>query len=63
MQGSKVNLGASVAIAVSVVAVTVWVHFENKKRDRGERNHRLEGKTAEEIADLGHLHPDFRYQI
>jgi len=63
IEGSKVNLGGSVAIAVSVVAVTLWIHLENRKRDRGERNYRLEGKTEEEIADLGHLHPDFRYQI
>ncbi|VUC33085.1 unnamed protein product [Clonostachys rosea] len=34
---------------------------ENKKRDRGERDHVLEGKTPEEIDRLGDYNPEYRY--
>jgi sugar phosphate permease len=34
---------------------------ENKRRDRGERDHILEGKTPEEIARLGDYNPEYRY--
>lgn len=36
---------------------------ENKKRRNGERNHWVEGKTAEEIYMLGDQRPDFVYTL
>jgi len=41
----------------------LYARWENAKRARGERNYRLEGKSQEEIEQLGYRHPDFRYQI
>lgn len=40
----------------------LFFRWENGKRDRGERDYRLEGKTSEEVEQLGYLHPGFRYQ-
>jgi hypothetical protein len=37
--------------------------YENRKRDAGKRDDRLEGKTEEEIAALGHRHPRYRLLI
>ncbi|KNG89067.1 MFS transporter [Aspergillus nomiae NRRL 13137] len=36
---------------------------ENRKRQRGDRDHRVEGLTSEEIAQLGDKRPDFIYTI
>lgn len=40
---------------------TTLLRIENRKRDRGERDHRIEGLSETEIKDLGDLRPDFRY--
>lgn len=50
------------ALTVAMHALTsVFLKRENKRRDHGERNYRVEGKTREEIARLGDNHPDYRY--
>jgi hypothetical protein len=37
-----------------------YLRWENKKRERGDRDHRLvEGK----VEDLGNRHPAFRYTL
>ncbi|KAE8379864.1 major facilitator superfamily domain-containing protein [Aspergillus bertholletiae] len=36
---------------------------ENRKRQRGDRDHRIEGLTPQEIEDLGDKKPDFIYTI
>jgi len=41
----------------------MYIRWENEKRNKGERDYRLEGKTTEEIEQLGYLHPKFRYQL
>jgi hypothetical protein len=40
---------------------TTLLRIENRKRQRGERDHRIEGLTQEQIKDLGDLRPDFIY--
>jgi len=35
--------------------------YENKLRNEGKRDARLEGLSEEEIRGLGHRHPQFRY--
>jgi len=62
-KGSSLNLAASCTACVLVVFGWFYLRRENKKRERGERDYRLQGKTAEEIEQLGYLHPSFRYQI
>ena len=62
-KGNSINLATSSLAFVLMVFAGLYVRWENEKRERGERDHRLEGKTAEEIQNLGYLHPRFRYQM
>jgi len=57
--GNSLNLGTSSAVCVLTVVAALYIRHENKKRDRGERQYRLEHKTQKEIEQLGYLHPDF----
>lgn len=40
---------------------TTLLRIENRKRQRGERDHRIEGLSEEQIKELGDLRPDFIY--
>ncbi|KAF5326743.1 hypothetical protein D9619_004681 [Psilocybe cf. subviscida] len=62
-KGNTVNLAASIVILVLAAGGAVYLKLENDKRDRGERDHRLDGLSEEEIKDLGYRHPRFRYQL
>ncbi|KJA23797.1 hypothetical protein HYPSUDRAFT_39648 [Hypholoma sublateritium FD-334 SS-4] len=62
-QGNSLNLGAAcIAVAVAALGV-IYIRWENGSRDRGKREHRLTGKTEEEVRVMGYRHPKFRYQI
>jgi MFS family permease len=59
--GHSINLAAQfIALALSSFGI-LYCMWENRLRDRGGRDYRLEGRTQEEIDDLGHKHPEFRY--
>jgi len=45
-------------LAAVGIAYTKW---ENKKRDRGERDNRIVGLSETEINSLGYRSPEFRY--
>ncbi|KAG7094121.1 hypothetical protein E1B28_007733 [Marasmius oreades] len=60
--GNSLNLATSILSGILVLALFTYIRWENAKRERGERNHRLEGKDARAIEELGYLHPEFRYQ-
>ncbi|TFK18397.1 MFS general substrate transporter [Coprinopsis marcescibilis] len=62
-KGNFANLASASTIFILVVIITLYIRWENKKRDRGDRDHRVIGKSAEELEQLGYLHPEFRYQI
>jgi hypothetical protein len=53
---------ATVALALTVLGA-LYIRWENAKRNRGERDHRLQGMSPEEIRNMGYRHPKFRYQI
>ncbi|EED18707.1 MFS transporter, putative [Talaromyces stipitatus ATCC 10500] len=40
---------------------TILLRIENRKRQRGDRDYRIEGLSEEEIRDLGDMRPDFIY--
>ncbi|KDQ51940.1 hypothetical protein JAAARDRAFT_198604 [Jaapia argillacea MUCL 33604] len=61
--GNSLNLATSSAVCVLTVVAMLYIRHENAKRDRGDRDYRLERKTPEEIEQLGYLHPKFRYQL
>jgi MFS family permease len=58
--GHAVSLGALVLTVVLAVAQIIYLKWENKKRDRGERDGRL---VEENEWRLGHRHPNFRYTL
>ncbi|EKM81338.1 hypothetical protein AGABI1DRAFT_99367 [Agaricus bisporus var. burnettii JB137-S8] len=63
LKGNSINLAAAITV-IMFTGVGMWyLRHENKKRDQGGRDYRLEGRTKEEIRDLGYRHPNFRYQL
>jgi hypothetical protein len=50
-------------VCVIVTIIAFYVRWENAKRERGGRDHRLDGVSKEEEAQMGVRHPRFRYQI
>jgi hypothetical protein len=57
--GHAINIGVLV-LCLAVTSITmIYCKLENGKRERGERNNRLEGDQNL----LGHRHPSFRYTI
>ncbi|EAU82287.2 hypothetical protein CC1G_08899 [Coprinopsis cinerea okayama7 len=62
-KGNLANLASTSTICVLVVIIALYIRWENQKRDRGERDYRLEGKDERELEQLGYKHPRFRYQI
>jgi len=61
--GNSLNLAAGLTVMVMTFVGMLYLRHENRKRDRGERDYRLEGKTEAELRDLGYKHPNFRYQL
>ena len=60
--GNTLNLATSTAVVVLAFAGFMYVRWENSKRERGERDKRLNKISKQEIKELGYLHPNFRYQ-
>lgn len=60
LTGYSVGIGAIGLGFISCTAFFAWCVFENKKRDRGERDHRL-NLPQEELINLGDDHPAFRF--
>lgn len=57
--GHAINLGSLGLCLVSTISTMLYCQWENKKRDRGERDDRLLGDQSL----LGHRHPLFRYTV
>ena len=55
--GHNINLTMQVVVLFLAVFGIFYNNWENRVRDRGGRDHRLDGLTEEEQRDLGHLHP------
>lgn len=41
----------------------LYCMYENKAREAGKRNHRLEGLNDVQQGKLGSQHPEFRYMV
>ncbi|KIJ31703.1 hypothetical protein M422DRAFT_76616 [Sphaerobolus stellatus SS14] len=61
-RGNSLNLATCSLACVLVLLGVRYVYWENAKRDHGERDYRLEGKSQKEIDELGARHPAYRYQ-
>ncbi|KAF3053474.1 hypothetical protein E8E11_009584 [Didymella keratinophila] len=63
IKGHAVTM-AMVAFAIACYAI-LWAYLGmlNSKRDKGEEDHLMAGKSEEEIAEMGDESPRFRYTI
>ncbi|KAI4634379.1 hypothetical protein J4E81_003890 [Alternaria sp. BMP 2799] len=59
--GHTINLVGQCCVCILAIFGICYCKWENKQRDMGKRDHRLVGKTAAQIKDLGYRHPEFRY--
>lgn len=59
--GHAVTLVCVGYAGVLLAIVSVLLRRENRKRDEGEKDHVLAGKSEIEIAKLGDYHPSYRY--
>lgn len=59
--GHIINLCAGIVVIVVSAVVSVIVRWENRQREQGKRDYILDGLTEEQISQLGHSHPKFRY--
>jgi hypothetical protein len=59
--GHTINLVAQVCVALLAIFGILYVVRENKLRNRGKRDHRLEGIDEAKQGELGYRHPNFRY--
>jgi hypothetical protein len=60
--GNSLNISVVLASQALAVFLMFYNRRENTKRAQGASNHLVEGKTEEEIATLGHKHPEFIYK-
>ena len=60
--GHTVVLSFLLICFVCTVILRLYLGWENAQRAAGRRDHRLEGKTEQQIEDMGDSHPSFRYQ-
>lgn len=63
ISGHSINIGVLVLSLVLSMVLLFYQKRENGRRERGEREGRLEGLSAEEEVMLGHRHPGFRYTL
>jgi hypothetical protein len=62
MIGNGLNLAVVIASQFLAGALMWYNRRENRLREQGGRDYILEGKTQEEIDELGNEHPDFRFK-
>ncbi|GAA5898325.1 hypothetical protein JCM8208_006945 [Rhodotorula glutinis] len=61
--GNAFNVASGVCAGTIAIGLTLYCQWENRQRDAGRRDHRLEGLTPEQQRDLGHRHPSYRLLI
>ncbi|KAL3421922.1 major facilitator superfamily protein [Phlyctema vagabunda] len=60
-RGHYINIGAQCVACLLALTGILYTKQENKKRERGGRDGRLNGLTAIEADSLGYRNPEFRY--
>lgn len=59
--GHTINLAGQICVLVLSLGGIAYCKWENRQRDLGKRDHRLNGLSEEQAKDLGYRHPSFRY--
>ncbi|CAA7263266.1 unnamed protein product [Cyclocybe aegerita] len=62
-RGNSLNLATTCTTFLFIFLQGLYIMWENKHRDQGKRDHRVDSKTEQEEHELGYLHPKFRYQL
>ncbi|KIX09395.1 uncharacterized protein Z518_00474 [Rhinocladiella mackenziei CBS 650.93] len=62
-KGHALNLGFACLCLVIVAAAIASLKRENNIKACGGRDDRVRGLTEDETADLGHLHPEFKFTL
>lgn len=60
-QGHGINMALVAAAACTYLFVFFFLTWENKQRRDGKRDHRIEGKSEEEIDAMGDESPRYMY--
>ncbi len=60
--GNAINIGTSSAIFIVAALLLVWMRRDNKKRDAGQYDFRLDSLDQQAASKLGNDHPGFRYR-
>lgn len=60
LTGHWTNFAFGALSAITVPILVMHLKRENRAREQGKRDHRLQG-SPDEVENLGHLHPYFRY--
>ena len=58
--GNSLNTATAISVVIASLSLMLYQMKENKKRAAGGRDYRLQ-RSADKVASLGHLHPEFRY--
>ncbi|KAI9493779.1 major facilitator superfamily domain-containing protein [Zychaea mexicana] len=59
--GHIINLISGVVIICVAVTATINLRWQNRQRALGKKDHILQGLTQDEVEQLGHSHPHFRF--
>ncbi|KAF2401068.1 MFS general substrate transporter [Trichodelitschia bisporula] len=60
-KGHAINLGAQVIVVVLSICGVLYCRWENNVRASGKRDGRLAGLSVEQVVQLGHHNPEFRF--
>jgi hypothetical protein len=58
--GNAFNVFSAAISCLIGLTCSLYSTWENKQRAAGKRDWRLEGKTEQEIKELGEMHPSYR---
>ncbi|KAL0933270.1 major facilitator superfamily transporter [Colletotrichum truncatum] len=58
--GNSLNTATAASVIIASLGLVAYQTWENKKREQGGRDYRLQA-PEDEVANLGHRHPKFRY--
>jgi sugar phosphate permease len=60
-RGHYISLGAEALGTLTAIGAIIYTRWENRQREAGRRDDRLQGLSDEEQNQLGYRHPEFRY--
>jgi len=59
--GHTINLVGQIVVVVLSIWGILYCKWENRQREAGRRDRRLDGLTAAQEMDLGYRHPNFKF--